>query len=142
MLTHERRILAAIIDVGIVLILSLVINIFVPNNLFNNDLTFSAVYLVVGFLYMFLSLLITKDRTIGLYSMSLKMLAKDWDKPNMKIIILRSLANGVPVLYLVNILHMLLNKSDTTFFDELTNSVVVKTADGYNIINSENTKKD
>ena len=138
MLTHEKRILATTIDVSIVLVFSLIVNIFVPNNMFSNDFSFAVIYLFSGFLYMFLSLIISKDKTIGLYSMSLKMLSRDWKKPTMKNIILRSLTNGVPVLYLVNILYMLLNKSETTFFDELTDSFIVKTGDAYSVMKHEN----
>lgn len=137
MLTHERRILASVIDVAVVLVISLLINLFIPNNIYTSDLTFYLVYMGVGFIYMFLSLLISKDSTIGLYSMSLKLLSTEFEKPNMKIIVLRSLANGIPALYLVNILHMLLNKTSETYFDILTNSVIVKTGATFNIENSK-----
>ena len=142
MLTHEKRILASFIDISIVLVLSLLVNIFIPNTMFNSDLTFSILYLIIGFTYTFLCLIISKDRTIGLYSMSLRLLSDGWDKPSLKIITLRSLVHGVPVLYLVNILYMLLNKTDNTFFDELTGSFVAKTGDVYNVsINNQNENK-
>jgi hypothetical protein len=65
------------------------------------------------------------------------MLSRDWEKPKMKNIILRSFVNGAPVLYLLNILYMLLNKSETTFFDELTDSFIVKTGDAYSVMKNE-----
>ena len=140
MLTHEKRILATLIDIGIVLVLSLLVNIFIPNTVFNSDLTFLLLYLVFGFGYTFFCLLISKDRTVGLYSMSLRLLSNSWEKPSLKIITLRSLVHSIPVLYLVNVLYMLLNKTDNTFFDELTYSFVVKTGDVYNLEVNKNTE--
>lgn len=136
MLTHEKRILASIIDVGIVVILSLFINIFVSESIFNNEATFLIICSLVGFVYVFVSLLISKDRTIGLYSMSLRLLDRDWSRPDIKIVLLRSLTFGVLPLYIVNILYMILNKSETTFFDEISNSFIISSGDAYKIDNN------
>lgn len=135
MLNHERRFFASIIDIGIVLVISLLISIFVPNTIFTRDLTILTTYFVVAFIYMFLSLLITKDKTIGLYSMSLRLLGRDWEKPNFKIILLRSITHAIPVLYLVNILYMILYKTEETFFDELSDSFIVQTGDTFKVEN-------
>ena len=72
--------------------------------------------------------------------MSLRLLSNSWEKPSLKIITLRSLVHSIPVLYLVNVLYMLLNKTDNTFFDELTYSFVVKTGDVYNLEVNKNTE--
>lgn len=131
MLVHEKRFFAAVIDVGIVLVLSMLIDIFIPNVFFGGSLVFLLIYFIVNFIYMGLCLLISKDKTIGLYSMSLKLLGKNWDKVNNKTIFIRLISHGIPVFYLVNILYMLLNKSQVTFFDELSDSFIVKTGDVY-----------
>ena len=133
MLTHEKRIIASIIDIAIVLVISLVINIFIPTTVYNNNIIFLLTYFLVGFSYIFLSLTISKDRTIGLAIMSLRLLSDKWIRPNMKVIIIRSLTHGVLVLHLVNILYMLLNKTTDSLFDKLANSVVINDNDTYNL---------
>ena len=133
MLLHEKRFFATVIDIGIVLVISLLINIFVPTNLFTNGLVFSIIYFIVGFVYTFLCLLISKDRTIGLYSMSLKLLNNDWSKPTSKSILLRSLTSGVLVLHFINMFYIILNKTTITLIDEISDSFVIKTGDVYNV---------
>lgn len=135
MLTHEKRIIASAIDIGVVLIISLIINIIIPNTIYNSDITFFVAYFIIGFVYMFLCLFFSKDRTIGLYFVSLRLLSDKWTRPDMKVIIIRSLAHGVIVLHLINILYMLLNKTTDSFFDKLANSVIIKDSDAYNLIN-------
>jgi len=130
-LVHEKRFFASIIDVGIVLVISLILKLFIPAALFNNELIFLVLYLLVSFVYMSTCLLITKDKTIGLYSVSLRLLNKNWDKINKKVIFIRAISHGVPILYLVNILYMLLNKSENTFFDDLSDSMIIKTGDDF-----------
>ena len=115
----------------IALILSLLLNLIIPTNLFNNSFLFTLIYFVVAFLYHFICLIITKNRTIGLYSMSLKLLDRDWNDPNSKVILLRSLINGALILHLVNVFYILFNKTTNTFFDEISESIVVKTSDSY-----------
>lgn len=133
MLTHERRFLASVIDIGIVTIISIIIALLLPKTFLGIEIIFFLTYFVIGFIYMYLSLLFTKNRTIGIHMLSLKMLGDDWCDPDKKAILIRSLTNGVPVLYGVNILYMLLNRSDRTFFDELTNSFIVTVGDTYKI---------
>ena len=133
MLLHERRFLASLIDIGIVLLLSLIVNLFIPSVPFASNLIFFTIYFIIGFLYMFLSLLISKDSTIGLYSISVKLMGKDWEKPNIKMIFLRAITHAVPALYLVNILYMTLNKSTETLFDVISDSFMVKLGDTYKV---------
>lgn len=137
MLTHERRLLASVIDIGIMLTVTLLVGLFIPKTIFTRDLTYSLIYFVVAFIYEFVSLFVTKDRTIGLYAMSLRLLGRDWDKPNIKSILIRSITHAVPILYIVNILYMLLNKTQDTFFDELSNSIIVQTGDSYIVDNKD-----
>ena len=132
MLTHEKRILASIIDIGVVFVLSLIAYIIFPKKIFDGTLIFFASYLVIGFLYMFISLILTKSKTVGLFYMKLQLLDDKWELPSFKVIVLRSLANGVLVLYLVNILYMLLNKTTDSLFDKLANSIVVQEKDNFN----------
>jgi uncharacterized RDD family membrane protein YckC len=141
MLTHERRLLATIIDVSITLVLSLLLNIFIHKIIPDYILGFLIIYFFIGFIYMFLSLIISKDKTVGLYLVSLRMLDRDWSKPKIKTIIIRALLHGVPALYLVNILYMILYKTDVTLFDELSDSFIVKTGDAYTIEDKETGKK-
>ena len=133
MLLHERRFLASLIDVGIVLLLSLIVMLFIPHFPYASDIIFFIIYFFIGFIYMFLSLLISKDSTIGLYSISLKLMGKDWEKPTIKSIFLRSITHAVPALYLVNLLYMLLNKNTETLFDAITDSFMVKLGDTYKV---------
>ena len=138
MLTHEKRIIASMIDIGAVLLLSVIINIIVPNTIYNSDATFLLAYFLIGFSYMFFSLLISKDRSIGFYFTSLRLLSDKWTRPNMKVILIRSLAHGIPVLHLINIFYMLLNKTTDSFFDKLANSVVVQDSEGFNFAKKDN----
>ena len=134
MLTHEKRILASIIDIGVVFVLAIVFNIIIPNTIYNSHMTFLIVYFILGFLYMFLSLVITRDRTLGMSIMKLRLLSDKWVRADVKVVVIRSLANGLLVLYLINILYMLLNKTTDSLFDKLANSVVIKEEDAYNLI--------
>ena len=127
MLKHEKRFLATLIDIGIVLILSFAVYLFLPHFSFLNEYLFVLLYFVIGFIYTFLSLFLTRGYTIGLSSLSLKLLDKDWERVSKRNIVIRALSQAVPIMYLVNILYMLLNKTDVTFFDELTHSMVVNT---------------
>ena len=137
MLVHEKRFFATVLDVSIVMVFALLLNLVMPTNLFNNSFLFSLIYFVVAFLYYFISLLITKNRTIGLRVMSLKLLDRQFNDPDSKIILLRSLTNGVLILHLINVFYILFNKTTSTLFDEISESVIVKTSDAYNF-NDEN----
>lgn len=133
MLTHERKFLAALIDIAVVLVATLVIYIFVPKLDNANAFLFSLIYFVVAFLYFFIYLLISKDTTLGLRIMELKILNKDWSKPSMRAIIIRSLAYGVFAIYLLNLLYLFMNKSEVTLFDELSDSFVAPVGDAYKV---------
>ena len=137
MLTHEKRILAAVIDIGIVMVIALLINILLPTSIFSGDITFLIVYFIVGFIYTSLCLVISKDKTIGLYSMSLRLLGNDWGQPGKKVILLRSITFGVLAIHIINILYMVLNKSETTLFDEISDSFIISSGDAYKIENSK-----
>lgn len=132
MLTHEKRILASIIDISVVFVLSILVYIIFPNKLFDGTLIFFLSYLVIGFLYMFICLTMTKTKTIGLFYMKLQLLDDKWEYPSLKVIVLRSLANGVLVLYVINALYMILNKTTDSLFDKLANSIVVQEMDIFN----------
>jgi uncharacterized RDD family membrane protein YckC len=138
MLTHEKRIIASIIDIGVVFIVSIILNIIIPNTIYNSNMTFLISYFIIGFLYMFLSLCISKDRTLGLAIMSLRLLSDKWVRIDIKVIAIRSLSNGVFVLHFINILYMLLNKTTDSLFDKLANSVVIKEEDAFNLTQKNN----
>ena len=131
MLTHEKRIIASFIDIGIVFGLSLILYILLPQKLFDGTLMFFMSYLVIGFLYMYMCLSLSKTKTVGLFYMKLQLLSNKWEVPSKKVIVLRSLANGVLVLHLINILYMLLNKTTDSFFDKLADSVVIQDSDDF-----------
>ena len=65
--------------------------------------------------------------------MELNILNKDWSKPSMKAIIIRSLAYGVFAIYLLNLLYLFMNKSEVTLFDELSDSFVAPVGDAYKV---------
>lgn len=138
MLTHERKFLAGLIDVALVLIVTLIIYLFIPKVDYAKSFMFFAIYAVVAFLYFYLYLLISKDSTLGLKIMDLKILNKDWSKPSHKSILLRSLAYTVPVLYFLNFLYLFINKNEITFFDEVSNSFVAPVGDTYHISQNNN----
>ena len=138
MLLHEKRFFAALIDVSIIGVFSLIINAFLPNIIFSRDLLFLLVYFGIAFIYMIVSFLITKNKTIGLYIMSLRVLGKDWDKVTFKSIFLRSITYAIPALYIVNILYMAIYRTDETFFDEVSDSIVVKEGDTYKVEKGSN----
>jgi len=133
MLTHEKKFLAGIIDVSLVLIVTFIIYLFIPKIDYAKSAIFFMTYAFVAFLYFFIYLLISKDSTLGLKIMNLKVVDRDWSKPNIKSILLRSVSYMVPVLYLVNFLYIYINKGDSTFFDEISNSFIAPLGDTYNI---------
>lgn len=133
MLTHERRFLAAIIDIAVILILTVMIYLFVPKLDYANSFLFGIIYALVAFLYFFIYLLISKDTTLGLKIMDLKLLNKDWSKPTIKSIIIRALSYSSIMMYLLNLLYLFLNKSEVGLFDELSDSFVAPIGDAYQI---------
>ena len=58
MLAHEKKFLAALIDIAVVLLMTLVIYIFIPKLDNANAFLFAFVYFVVAFLYFFIYFLI------------------------------------------------------------------------------------
>ena len=133
MLTHEKKFLSAIIDISVVLIVTFVIYLFIPKIDYAKSVTFFIIYAITAFLYFLIYLLISKDSTLGLKIMNLKMVSRDWSKPSKKSILLRSVSYMVPVLYLVNFLYIYINKSDSTFFDEISDSFIAPLGDTYNL---------
>ena len=133
MLTHERKFLAALIDVALVLAITLIIFLFLPKVNYGKSLLFVLIYAIVAFSYFFSYLSITKNSTLGLKIMNLKVLNIDWSKPTRKSILLRSVSYTIPVFYLLNIFYLFLNRSETTLFDELSESFVAPVGDIYNI---------
>ena len=133
MLTHERKFLAALIDVALVLVIALIIFLFLPNVNYGKTLLFVLIDAIVAFSYFFSYLSITKNSTLGLKIMNLKVLNIDWSKPTRKSILLRSVSYTIPVFYLLNIFYLFLNRSETTLFDELSESFVAPVGDIYNI---------
>ena len=111
MLTHEKKFLSAIIDISVVFIVTFVIYLFIPKIDYAKSVTFFIIYAITAFLYFLIYLLISKDSTLGLKIMNLKMVSRDWSKPSKKSILLRSVSYMVPVLYLVNFLYIYINKS-------------------------------
>ena len=133
MLTHEKKFLSAIIDISVVLIVTFVIYLFIPKIDYAKSVTFFIIYAITAFLYFLIYLLISKDSTLGLKIMNLKMVSRDWSKPSKKSILLRSVSYMAPVLYLVNFLYIYINKSDSTFFDEISDSFIAPLGDTYNL---------
>ena len=56
MLTHEKKFLAALIDIAVVLLLTLIVYIFVPKMDYANSFLFALMYAIVAFLYFFIYL--------------------------------------------------------------------------------------
>ena len=59
MLTHERKFLAALIDVALVLVIALIIFLFLPKVNYGKTLLFVLIYAIVAFSYFFSYLSIT-----------------------------------------------------------------------------------
>ena len=133
MLKHEKRFLSALIDIGIVLIISLIMKIILPNIELYTDLLLLIIYFVVSFLYHSICFITLKDKTIGMHIMSLKCVSNDYSRVSQKSLLIRTIAYSVPIFYSVNILYMLLYKTDETYFDKLSNSYVAKLGETYKI---------
>ena len=137
MLVHEKRFLASVIDVGVVSVVALILNFAIPVGILPKDFTFLIYFLLVNVLYMVISLMVSKDRTLGLYCMSLRLLSDKLDKASVKSIVIRSFVHGVLVLHVLNAFYMFLNKSDISFFDVISDTVIVKTGDTFEIENNK-----
>ena len=133
MLTHEKKFLAALIDIAVVLLLTLIVYIFVPKMDYANSFLFAFMYAIMAFLYFFIYLMISKDTTLGLRIMDLKIVNKDWSKPTTKSIIIRSASYGLLVMYLLNFLYVFINKSEITLFDELSDTFIAPVGDAYKV---------
>jgi uncharacterized RDD family membrane protein YckC len=133
MLTHEKKFLAALIDIAVVLLLTLIVYIFVPKMDYANSFLFALMYAIVAFLYFFIYLMISKDTTLGLRIMDLKIVNKDWSKPTRKSIVIRSASYGLLVMYLLNFLYIFINKSEITLFDELSDTFIAPVGDAYKV---------
>lgn len=133
MLTHERKFLAALIDIAVVLVLTVILYLFVPKLDYANTFLFALIYAIVAFLYFFIFMLVSKDTTLGLKIMELKILNKDWSKPTIKSILIRSVSYTTIVIYVLNLLYLFINKSEVTLFDELSDSFVAPIGDAYKV---------
>ena len=78
-------------------------------------------------------MLVSKDTTLGLKIMELKILNKDWSKPTIKSILIRSVSYTTIVIYALNLLYLFINKSEVTLFDELSDSFVAPIGDAYKV---------
>ena len=133
MLTHERKFLAALIDIAVVLVLTVILYLFVPKLDYANTFLFALIYAIVAFLYFFIFMLVSKDTTLGLKIMELKILNKDWSKPTLKSILIRSVSYTTIVIYVLNLLYLFINKSEVTLFDELSDSFVAPIGVAYKV---------
>lgn len=135
---HEKRFLATLIDAGIGFVLtflfSLLLNMFLDIEFMNFDYYYIIMFTITMFLYQFLSVLISKTHTLGLYLMSLKLLSNDWETVNIKQNVLRSISIAVPILFVINLLYMVLYKTkSSTFFDDISSTMVVNTGMNYHV---------
>ena len=135
---HEKRFLATLIDFGVVILLSLLFgilfNMLFKINFASWDYYYIFVFNITMFLYQFLCVLLFKNRTLGLYLMSLKLLSNDWEKVNVKQNILRAVSISIPVLFIVNLLYMFVYRTKSiTLFDDISDTMVVNTGDNYHV---------
>lgn len=135
---HEKRFLATLIDMGfgivLSMLLSLLLNLLFKFEFMTWDYYYSIMFVITMFLYQFLSILISKNRTLGLYLMSLKILSNDWERVSVKQNILRAVSISIPILFIVNLLYMFNYKTkSTTLFDDISDTMVVHTGDNYHV---------
>lgn len=139
---HEKRFLATLIDAGIGLLLSfflsLIFNMFFNIRFMNFDYYYGAVFVVTMFLYQFISMLLFKGQTLGLYFMSIKLLSNDWNKVSLKQNVLRSVSISIPILFVVNLFYMFIYRTKSaTLFDEISNTMIVNTGVNYQVNNDK-----
>lgn len=141
---HEKRFLATLIDAGIGILLSfflsLLFNMFFNVKFMNFDYYYGIVFVITMFLYQFISMLLFKGQTLGLYLMSLKLLSNDWEKVSLKQNILRSVSISIPILFVINLLYMFIYRTkSTTLFDEISDTMIANTGVNYQV-NRKNNK--
>lgn len=135
---HEKRFLATLIDAGIGIVLafllSLLFNLFLDIRFANFDYYYLIMFNITMFLYQFICICISKNQTLGLYLMSLKLLSNDWEKVSLRQNVLRSVSISIPILFIINLLYMVVYKTKSaTFFDDISDTMVVNTGDNYNV---------
>ena len=136
-LVHEKRFLATLIDAGIGMVLafivSILLNLLLDIRFTNFDYYYIIMFNITMFLYQFLCIIFSKNQTIGLYLVGLKLLSNDWEKVSLKQNMLRSLTISIPVLFVINLLYMVVYKTSFTLFDDISDTMVVNTGDNYHV---------
>lgn len=135
LMLHEKRLLATFIDAGLVGVISLLTSIYIGPyfNLpfFSYDYFFLISFTLIMTAYQMLTLLIFKNKTLGMYLMGVRVLSEDWKNMNIKQIVLRSMSISIPILFVVNMAYVFINKNSKTIFDIISNSMVVNTGINY-----------
>lgn len=135
---HEKRFLATVIDAGVGLMLSIFLsflfNLLLDIRFMNFDYYYLIMFTFTMFIYQFLSILLFKSHTLGLYLMGLKLLSIDWGKVSVKQNVLRSISISVPILFVINILYMFVYRTKScTMFDMISDTMVVNTGVNYQV---------
>lgn len=137
LMLHEKRLIATLIDAGIVLVLSL-INLIFFGPLFNMkffsyDYFFLISFTLIMIFFQGLSLFFFRDKTLGLVIVGTRVVSKDLKILDIKQIILRAVSISIPILFVVNIAYVFINKNTKTIFDVISNSVVVNNDTDYSL---------
>ncbi len=131
LMLHEKRLLATFVDAALIALFCFILSIPLGIPFFSYDYYLVISFTVLMFFYQFFTLLIFKNRTLGMAVVGIMVLSKNRENMNFKQIVLRSVSISIPILFFVNIGYVFLNRDSKTIFDEISNSVVVNTGINY-----------
>ena len=84
-------------------------------------------------IYQFLNLIILKNKTIGMLFVGVRILSSNQEFLKLRQIVLRSITISIPILFVVNLGYIFLNRDSTTMFDVISDSVVLDTGINYGV---------
>src|SRR5690554_5557082 len=102
MMLHEKRVFATLIDAAFVGVISLTLAIIIGPSIKGTilDLERLIFFLYVGNMavYQILSILIFKNKTLGMYLMGTRVYSQTWGNMSVRQTILRSITSAIPIL--------------------------------------------
>ncbi len=137
MMLHEKRVFATLIDAAFVGVISLTLAIIIGPSIKGTilDLERLIFFLYVGNMavYQILSILIFKNKTLGMYLMGTRVYSQTWGNMSVRQTILRSITSAIPILILVNLIYVFINRDGRTIYDAVSNSMVVESRENYQV---------
>lgn len=126
---YEKRSMGYIIDMVVAAIIAILVVVLVPafdNQHFLSNLTDAVlIYSICFFIYAFVCYYFFNGFTIGRYIFKTALRNKDLSKMSLTTCMMRALLQAFIPFTLLNVVYMLMNKSEESFFDKATDTTSI-----------------